>query len=125
MGYIKRSIEDKLLKSAETFKAVLLTGPRQVGKSTLLKKMFADRKYITLDDPFLEQQAKENGSMFMMLNQPPITIDEVQRAPVLFRYIKMKCDESEERGLFCLSGSQQFKLMKNVSETMSGRISII
>lgn len=125
MGYIKRSIEDKLLKSAETFKAVLLTGPRQVGKSTLLKKMFADRKYISLDDPFLEQQAKENGSMFMMLNQPPITIDEVQRAPVLFRYIKMKCDESEERGLFCLSGSQQFKLMKNVSETMSGRISII
>lgn len=125
MGYIKRSIEDNLLKSAETFKAVLLTGPRQVGKSTLLKKMFADRKYISLDDPFLEQQAKENGSMFMMLNQPPITIDEVQRAPVLFRYIKMKCDESEERGLFCLSGSQQFKLMKNVSETMSGRISII
>ena len=59
MGYIKRSIEDNLLKSAETFKAVLLTGPRQVGKSTLLKKMFADRKYISLDDPFLEQQAKE------------------------------------------------------------------
>lgn len=125
MGYITRSIEDKLLKSDETFKAVLLTGPRQVGKSTLLKKLFTGRKYISLDDPFLEQQAKENGSMFMMLNQPPITIDEVQRAPVLFRYIKMKCDESEEKGLFCLSGSQQFKLMKNVSETLSGRISII
>jgi len=125
MDYIKRSIEDKLLKSSKTFKAVLLTGPRQVGKSTLLKTQFPNRKYISLDDPFLEQQAKESGSMFMMLNQPPVTIDEVQRAPELFRYIKIKCDESDERGLFCLSGSQQFKLMQNASESLSGRISII
>lgn len=125
MAYIHRSIEEKLKKSADTYKAVLVTGPRQVGKSTLLKKVFDGRKYVSLDDPFLEQQAKENGSMFMMLNQPPVTFDEVQRAPELFRYIKIKCDDSEETGLFCLSGSQQFKLMKNVSETLSGRISII
>ena len=63
--------------------------------------------------------------MFMMLNQPPVTIDEVQRAPDLFRYIKIKCDDTEDKGLFCLSGSQQFKLMENVSETLSGRISIL
>lgn len=125
MAYIHRSIEEKLKKSAGTYKAVLVTGPRQVGKSTLLKKVFEGRKYVSLDDPFLEQQAKENGSMFMMLNQPPVTFDEIQRAPELFRYIKIKCDDSEETGLFCLSGSQQFKLMKNVSETLSGRISII
>ena len=125
MGYIHRSIEEKLKKSAGTYKAVLVTGPRQVGKSTLLKKVFEGRKYVSLDDPFLEQQARENGSMFMMLNQPPVTFDEIQRAPELFRYIKIKCDDSEETGLFCLSGSQQFKLMKNVSETLSGRISII
>lgn len=125
MAYIHRSIEEKLKKSADTYKAVLVTGPRQVGKSTLLKKVFEGRKYVSLDDPFLEQQAKDNGSMFMMLNQPPVTFDEVQRAPELFRYIKIKCDDSEETGLFCLSGSQQFKLMKNVSETLSGRISII
>lgn len=125
MAYIHRSIEEKLKKSAGTYKAVLVTGPRQVGKSTLLKKVFEERKYISLDDPFLEQQAKDNGSMFMMLNQPPVTIDEIQRAPELFRYIKIKCDDTDETGLFCLSGSQQFKLMKNVSETLSGRISII
>ena len=125
MAYIHRSIEEKLKKSAGTYKAVLVTGPRQVGKSTLLKKVFEGRKYVSLDDPFLEQQAKDNGSMFMMLNQPPVTFDEIQRAPELFRYIKIKCDDTDETGLFCLSGSQQFKLMKNVSETLSGRISII
>ncbi len=125
MEYIRRSIEEKLLKSSETFKAVLLTGPRQVGKSTLLKKQFSDWEYVSLDDPFLEQQARENGSMFMMLNQPPLIIDEIQRAPELFRYIKLLCDETEEKGLFCLSGSQQFRLMQNISETLSGRISIV
>ena len=123
--YITRHLEEKLLKSNETYKSVLVTGARQVGKSTLLKQIFPDRKYISLDDPFLEEQAKENGSMFMMLNQPPVTIDEVQRAPELFRYIKIKCDETDDKGLFCLSGSQQFKLMQNVSETLSGRINII
>ena len=120
MDYIHRSIEAKLIKSESTYKAVLVTGPRQVGKSTLLKKVFEGRRYVSLDDPFLEQQAQTNGPMFMMLNQPPVIFDEIQRAPELFRYIKIKCDESEEKGLFCLSGSQQFKLMKNVSETLSG-----
>ena len=125
MEYIKRSIEHKLLETSKTFKSVLLTGPRQVGKSTLLKNTFPGRKYVSFDDPFLEQQAKENGSMFMMLNQPPVIIDEVQRAPELLRYIKMTCDASDEKGLFCLSGSQQFQLMNHISETLSGRISII
>ena len=125
MVYIHRSIEEKLKKSADTYKSVLVTGPRQVGKSTLLKNVFKGRKYVSLDDPFLEQQAKDNSSMFMMLNQPPVTFDEIQRAPELFRYIKIKCDDTDETGLFCLSGSHQFKLMKNVSETLSGRISII
>lgn len=125
MAYIQRSIESRLQKAVETFKAVLVTGPRQVGKSTLLKKLFPDRKYVSLDDPFLEEQAQSDGSMFMMLNPPPVIYDEVQRAPVLFRYIKIKCDDTEAKGLFCLSGSQQFKLMKNVSETLSGRISIV
>ena len=125
MRYIERSIEARLRKATETYKAVLLTGPRQVGKSTLLKRLFPGRKYVSLDDPFLEEQASQNGSMFMMLNQPPVTIDEVQRAPGLFRYIKIKCDDTEDKGLFCLSGSQQFKLMENVSETLSGRISIL
>ena len=125
MNYIQCSIETRLLQAMKAYKAVLVTGPRQAGKSTLLKQLFPARKYVSLDDPFLEEQANQNGSTFMMLNQPPITIDEAQRAPMLFRYIKMRCDESEEKGLFCLSGSQQFRLMKNVSETLAGRVSIL
>lgn len=125
MHYISRALEDKLLKYEKTYKVILVTGARQVGKSTLLKKVFPNRKYVTLDDPFMEQQAGEAGDMFLTLNAPPVTIDEVQRAKELFRYVKMKCDESEERGLFCLSGSQTFHLMQNVSESLSGRVGIL
>ncbi|MCM1040036.1 MAG: ATP-binding protein [Ruminococcus sp.] len=125
MDYICRALESRLYKYNETYKAILVTGARQVGKSTLLKKVFADRRYVSLDDPFMEQQAREAGDMFLTLNAPPVTIDEVQRAKELFRYIKIKCDESEERGLFCLSGSQPFHLMQNVSESLSGRIGIV
>lgn len=125
MNYISRALENRLRRYEKTYKAVLVTGARQVGKSTLLKKLFPDRAYVSLDDPFMEQQAKENGDMFLTLNPPPVTIDEVQRAKELFRYIKIKCDESEEKGLFFLSGSQPFHLMQNVSESLSGRIGII
>ncbi len=125
MNYISRALEDRLYKYEKTYKSILVTGARQVGKSTLLKKAFPDRRYVSLDDPFLEQQAREAGDMFLTLNAPPVTIDEVQRAKELFRYIKIKCDESEEKGLFFLSGSQPFHLMQNVSESLSGRIGII
>lgn len=125
MEYISRAMESRLIKYSETYKAVLVTGARQVGKSTLLKKVFPGRRYVSLDDPFMEEQAKQNGDMFLMLNPPPVTIDEVQRAKELFRYIKMKCDETEERGMYCLSGSQPFHLMADVSESLSGRIGII
>ncbi len=125
MNYIPRALEDRLHKYEKTYKAILVTGARQVGKSTLLKKVFPDRRYVSLDDPFMEQQADEAGNMFLTLNPPPVTIDEVQRAKELFRYIKIKCDESEEKGLFCLSGSQPFHLMQNVSESLSGRIGIV
>ena len=125
MEYISRALEDRLHKYEKTYKAILVTGARQVGKSTLLKKVFPTRKYVSLDDPFLEEQAREAGDMFLTLHSPPVTIDEVQRAKELFRYIKLKCDEREEKGLFCLSGSQPFHLMQNVSESLSGRIGII
>ncbi|MCI8556933.1 MAG: ATP-binding protein [Lachnospiraceae bacterium] len=125
MDYISRALEDRLRKYEKAYKAILVTGARQVGKSTLLKKVFPDRKYVSLDDPFLEQQAREAGDMFLTLNAPPVTIDEVQRAKELFRYIKIKCDNSEEKGLFCLSGSQPFHLMRNISESLSGRIGIM
>ena len=125
MKYIRRALEERIRQEASTYKTVLVTGARQVGKSTLLKHLFPDIKYVTLDDPFIEEQAAENNSMFMAMNPSPVIIDEVQRAAKLFRYIKMKCDESDNKGLFFLSGSQAFHLMREVSETMSGRASII
>ena len=112
MVYIERSITPYIQKAEKNFKAVLITGARQAGKSTLLKKLFPSRKYI-------------NAGMFMTLNQPPVTFDEVQRIPDLFRYIKIECDKRDEYGLYCLSGSQPFRLMQNVSESLSGRISIV
>lgn len=125
MEYIRRSIEDIVLKSEKTFKSILVTGARQTGKSTVLQKLFPEKKYVPVDDPFIEEQAVEQPEMFMMLNPPPVIYDEVQRAPNLFRYIKIKCDESDERGMFCLSGSQPLELMEGVSESLSGRIGII
>ena len=125
MDYIKRSIEEVIKKSEKTFKCVLVTGARQTGKSTILKTLFPGKKYVPIDDPFIEEQAIQNPNMFMMLNPPPVIYDEVQRAPDLFRFIKIKCDEENKKGMFCLSGSQPFELMQNASESLAGRVSII
>ena len=125
MNYIPRALEQYVEHSAKTFKCVLLTGARQTGKSTMLKRLFPLYKYVPLDDPFVEDQAKENPDMFLMLNPPPVFLDEVQRTPGLFRYLKMKCDESDERGRFLLSGSQPLELMENASESLSGRVCIV
>ena len=116
MEYIRRHIEDIIKKANGDFKAVLLTGPRQVGKSTTLRKMYKDIPYITLDDIYYEELAKNNPNMFMDLNRPPLFIDEVQRAPELFRNIKMVCDDTSDKGLFLLSGSQPMVIMEKASE---------
>ena len=93
MNYIKRSIEEIVQRNDKAFKCILVTGARQTGKSTMIKKLFTEKKYVSFDDPFIEEQAKENPNTFMMLNQPPVIYDEVQRVTDLFRYIKIKCDE--------------------------------
>lgn len=127
MEYLKRSVEKVIQDAAGNFKAVLVTGARQTGKSTLLKELLKDHgmEMITFDDPFLEEQARENPDMFMALHEPPVILDEIQYAPELFRYIKMVCDSKEEKGLFFLSGSQPFKLMDMVSDSMAGRIAVL
>ena len=125
MEYIKRAIEDVAQKSDKTFKGVLLTGARQTGKTEMIRHLFPDKNYVLIDDPFIEDQANNNPNMFMTLNKPPVIFDEVQRAPDLFRYIKIACDESTEKGQFCLSGSQPLELMEKASESLSGRIGII
>ena len=126
MKYIQRAIESDILQSKKTYKAILVTGARQVGKSTTLKHLLKSKCHcVSLDDPFLEEQANNDGTMFFTLNPPPVIVDEVQRAPKLFRYIKILCDESDSRGLFFLSGSQPFHLMEKATETLSGRVHIV
>ena len=123
--YIKRAMDAEIIRAVKTHKAVLVTGARQVGKSTSIKENLIDIKMVTLDDPFLEDQAKADPAMFMKLNPPPLAIDEVQYAPILFRYVKMACDKTRRKGLYCLSGSQPYELMRGVTESLAGRVRII
>lgn len=125
MKYIKRHIENLVLETHRTFKCLLLTGARQTGKSTVLQKLFPKLPYVTLDDAFIQEQAQENPATFILLNPPPVTYDEVQHAPQLFSQIKIKVDHEQKYGAFCLSGSQPLNLMKNVSESLAGRVGIL
>ncbi|SFU99381.1 ATP-binding protein [Butyrivibrio sp. INlla21] len=125
MKYIHRHLEKILQKAEKNYKAILVTGARQTGKSTLIKNVFPDRKMLTFDDQFLEDQANDDPNTFLALNEPPIFMDEVQRVPNLFRYLKMECDKDDERGKYVLSGSQPFRLMDLVSDSLSGRVSIV
>ena len=125
MKYIKRSAENIIRKQEKIFKDVLITGSRQVGKTTMLKNVKSDINYVTLDDMLLNQSANEDPSLFLKSNKPPIIIDEIQYAPDLLRYIKIAIDNSDKKAMFYLTGSQQFHLMKNVSESLAGRIGIL
>lgn len=124
--YIKRAIENSIIKISDTFPVLLLTGPRQVGKTTLLQHLAEpDRTYITLDDPDVRFLAKNDPALFMQRYTPPVIIDEIQYAPEILPYIKMSVDRSKNRGDFWLTGSQMFHMMKNVSESLAGRVGIV
>jgi predicted AAA+ superfamily ATPase len=125
MKYIYRNIETTINKAAKMFPAVIITGARQVGKTTLLKHSTTGIQYITLDDPILLQSAIEEPGSFFKTTPPPVIVDEIQYAPNLFPYIKIIVDEMGEKGQFYLTGSQQFRMMKNVSESLAGRIGIL
>lgn len=127
MEYIARSLERKFKRMNGFFKAVLVTGARQVGKTTMLRHLAEGEKrtYVTLDNLMVRELAKTDPVLFFQTYKPPIIIDEVQYAPELFSQIKILCDENEEPGLFWLTGSQQFSMMKNVRETLAGRIAVL
>jgi predicted AAA+ superfamily ATPase len=112
---------------SEFFKAVLVTGARQVGKTTMLRHLAEghNRAYVTLDNIQARNLAKTDPVLFFQTYKPPVIIDEVQYAPELFSQIKILCDESNGTGLFWLTGSQQFEMMKNVRETLAGRVGIL
>ena len=109
------------------FKAVLVTGARQVGKTTMLKHLAegTNRTYVTLDDIAVRELAQSDPTLFFQTYKPPILIDEVQHAPQLFERIKLICEQSDDTGLFWLTGSQHFGMMKHVRETLAGRIGIL
>lgn len=127
MDYIPRHLERKFIKMSGFFKAVLVTGARQVGKTTMLRHLAQgqDRTYVTLDNRMARELAQTDPVLFFQTYKPPILIDEVQYAPELFPQIKILCDDSEETGLFWLTGSQQYKMMEKVRESLAGRIGIM
>ncbi|MHC1770909.1 MAG: ATP-binding protein [Flexilinea sp.] len=129
MKYIPRTMEDSFLQLNEQYPAILITGPRQVGKTTMLQQLMdkegRDRKYISLDDLNERALAKTDPAMFFQLHQPPVFIDEVQYAPELFTYIKILIDKTHKSGDFWLTGSQVFKLMQGVQESLAGRVALL
>lgn len=123
--YIKRTSEDVIQKLSKQFKVVLVTGARQVGKSTLLKHCDENRNYVSLDDLSERELAINEPKLFLETHKAPLIIDEIQYAPELLSYIKLIVDKSDKKGQYWLTGSQQFHLMKNVSESLAGRVGIL
>lgn len=127
MRYLKRIIEDKFLELSSFFPVVLLTGARQTGKTTMLRHLAdgSDRSYATLDNILTRDLAQKDPVAFFQQYPPPVLIDEVQYAPQLFPVIKLLADESGEAGQFWLTGSQQYSMMRNVQESLAGRVGIL
>lgn len=126
MSYIKRDIEKKILALSKEYSCILITGPRQVGKTTVLKQLMDDnREYVTLDDMEERGLAKRDPAMFLQMHSTPIMIDEVQYAPELFSYIKIQIDNGAAPGTYWLTGSQAFKLMELAQESLAGRVAIL
>lgn len=124
MAYIERAISDILKKRAQSSKCLLLTGARQVGKSTLIKHQFADYNRVSFDDKMTRLQAKEEPKLFFLNNPRPLFIDEVQKENGILEDVKALVDESDQMGQFILSGSQKLELMKGMSESLAGRVSV-
>ena len=127
MSYISRNLETVVENVTREYPVVLVTGPRQVGKTTMLQKLMKNhpRSYVTLDDLTERDLAKNDPELFLQLHKPPILIDEVQYAPELFTYIKIYVDSHQEPGAFWLTGSQIFKLMRGVQESLAGRVAVL
>ena len=124
--FYERTIKDTIKNVSETFPVLLVTGPRQVGKTTILESLMKpERKKVSLDNPTIRAMAKSDPELFLQRYAPPVLIDEVQYAPELFAYIKIIVDERRQNGDFWLTGSQMFRMMESVTETLAGRAGII
>jgi predicted AAA+ superfamily ATPase len=125
MKYYRRNIEDAVTKAARQFRVLVLTGMRQTGKSTLLQHLFQNtHRYVSLDNPRDLKLAQDDPELFFDEYKEPLIIDEIQYAPQLVPYIKIRADRSGKKGQFILTGSQQFAMMHNLRETLAGRAAI-
>lgn len=129
MKYIERHMEKLITELSKSYSAILLTGPRQAGKTTLLQQLAEkeniQREYVSLDDLSNREIAKNDPALFLQLHKPPILIDEVQYAPELFSYIKIHIDKHHNPGDFWLTGSQIYRLMRGVQESLAGRVALL
>lgn len=124
--WIERNLQTSLRRLAQTRPVVLLTGARQTGKTSLLRHLFPDRRFVSLDDPRIAELADHDPETFFKQFPPPLIIDEVQYAPGVFRYIKLLVDADRQHyGQFLLTGSQKLQLMHRVSESLAGRVAIV
>ncbi|MDR2547498.1 MAG: ATP-binding protein [Lachnospiraceae bacterium] len=126
MEYIKRDIDSLVLDVSESYSAVIITGPRQVGKTTTLRKLLGEgRRFVSLDNKENRQLAQTDPELFLLLNPAPVIIDEVQYAPELFPHIKIEIDNGASPGSYLMTGSQMYKLMKLAGESLAGRAAIL
>ena len=123
--WVQREVEAVLLERAATRPVVVLTGARQTGKTSLMRRLFPDHAFVTLDLPSEAEQAERDPASFLRRYPPPVILDEVQYAPRLFRYLKVAVDRDRGRpGAFLLTGSQPLALMRSVSDSLAGRASV-
>jgi uncharacterized protein len=124
--WIPRDLEARLRRSSQTRPAIVLTGARQTGKTSILRRLFPQHAFVSLDLPTAAEQAEKDPTAFLQRNPPPVIIDEVQYAPTIFRHLKTEIDRNRDRnGQYLLTGSQKFTLMKGVSESLAGRVDVV
>lgn len=122
---IRRELERVALRYSEGFKVLGIVGPRQSGKTTLARNLFPDKPYVSLENPDAQQFALDDPQGFLDQNPDEAVLDEVQRCPELFSYIQGRVDESNKAGMYVLTGSQQFGLMENITQSLAGRIGML
>jgi len=126
MKYINRDIDQIVLEASKSYSAVIITGPRQVGKTTTLKKLLGEgRRFVSLDNKDDRRLAQTDPELFLSLHPAPVIIDEVQYAPELFSYIKIEIDNGAPPGSYMMTGSQMYQLMKLAGESLAGRVAIL